>query len=65
MILDALDKIPGGAETHYQPEDEKILSKAPIRAPEGTTGFHHFEDSRGESMIYLQGGGEGRGKYPY
>ena len=42
-----------------------ILSKAPIRAPGGTSGFHHFEDCRGESMFYIEGGGEGRGKYPY
>ncbi|MBT3771497.1 MAG: NADH-quinone oxidoreductase subunit D [Euryarchaeota archaeon] len=65
MILDALDKIPGGADTHYSPGDEMILSKAPNRAPEGASGFHHFEDPRGESMFYLQGGGEGRGKSPY
>ena len=32
---------------------------------EGTTGYHHFEDSRGESMFYIVGGGEGRGKMPY
>ncbi len=65
MIIDALDKIPGGVSTTYQSGDEKILAKVPARAPEGATGNHHFEDSRGESMFYIQGGGEGRGKYPY
>ena len=65
MVLEALDKIPGGCETHYASEDEMILAKAPKRAPEGTSGFHHFEDCRGESMFYIEGGGEGRGKYPY
>ena len=38
---------------------------APARAAEGQTGFHHFEDSRGESMFYLSGGGAERGKHPY
>ena len=65
MVLEALDKLPGGAETHYSPDDEMILAKAPTRAPEGARGFHHFEDCRGESMFYLEGGGEGRGKNPY
>lgn len=65
MIIDALDKIPGGSDTTYQSGDEKIITKVPSRAPEGATGHHHFEDSRGESMFYLQGGGDGRGKYPY
>ena len=65
MVLDALDKMPGGADTHHQHGDEAILAKAPLRAPEGTSGFHHFEDSRGESMFYIVGGGEQRGKFPY
>ncbi len=67
MILSALDKIPGGAETHYNKKDEMIYTKPPIRAPAGQTGFHHFEDSRGESTFYLVGGGgkKGRGEFPY
>jgi NADH-quinone oxidoreductase subunit D len=65
LVLQALDKMPGGAETYHEPGDPKILAKAPSRAPEGTSGSHHFEDSRGESMFYLAGGGEGRGKMPY
>ena len=65
LALQALDKIPGGADTYYEPEDPMILAKAPSRAPEGTSGAHHFEDSRGESMFYIAGGGEGRGKQPY
>jgi NADH-quinone oxidoreductase subunit D len=65
MCLDALDKMPGGAETHYTEGDPMILGKSKQRAEEGQTGFHHFEDSRGESMFYLAGGGEQRGKHPY
>ena len=65
MVLQALDKMPGGSETYHEPGDPKILAKAPSRAPEGTYGSHHFEDSRGESMFYIAGGGEGRGKMPY
>jgi NADH-quinone oxidoreductase subunit D len=65
LVLQALDKIPGGAETYHEPGDPKIIAKAPSRAPEGTSGSHHFEDSRGESMFYIAGGGEGRGKMPY
>ena len=70
MILDAFDHFPGGADTHYSKEDDKIFAeniwgKAPARAAEGQTGFHHFEDSRGESMFYLSGGGAERGKHPY
>ena len=47
MILDGLKKIPGGAETHYSPGDEAIISKAPARAADGQTGSHHFEDIKG------------------
>jgi NADH-quinone oxidoreductase subunit D len=65
MVLEALEKIPGGADSHYSPGDAMIQSKAPLRAPAGSSGFHHYEDCRGESMFYLQGGGEGRGKHPY
>jgi NADH-quinone oxidoreductase subunit D len=65
LVLQALDKMPGGANTYHEPGDPMILAKAPTRAPEGTTGAHHFEDSRGESMFYIAGGGEGRGKQPY
>ena len=65
MVLEALENIPRGADTYHEPGDPAILAKAPSRAPEGTSGFHHFEDSRGESMFYLVGGGEGRGKLPY
>ncbi len=65
MSLDALNKIPGGAETHYAEGDPMIISKVKERAEEGKTGFHHFEDSRGESMFYMVGGGDKRGKYPY
>lgn len=64
-ILSALDSMPGGAETHHAPGDPMLLAKAPTRAPEGATGMHHIEDPRGESMFYLKGGGEGRGKMPY
>lgn len=65
MVLEALERMPGGAETHYEPGDPAIIAKAPSRAPEGTFGSHHFEDSRGESMFHIVGGGEGRGKNPY
>ena len=43
MLLDAIEKIPGGANTHYQPGDEMIITKAPTRAPEGATGFSTYE----------------------
>ena len=36
MVLQALDKMPGGSETYHEPGDPKILAKAPSRAPEGT-----------------------------
>jgi len=65
MILEALDRLPGGTDTHHEPYDPMILSKAPSRAPEGSSGFHRFEDSRGESLFHIVGGGEGRGKMPY
>ena len=65
MVLDGLNKMPGGAETHYSPGDEAIIGKAPSRAGDEQTGFHHFEDSRGESMFYIAGGGDQRGKHPY
>ena len=65
MLLDAIEKIPGGSNTHYQPEDEMILTKAPTRAPEGATGFSTYECTRGVSNFYIQGGGDGRGKHPY
>ena len=65
MVLEALERMPGGAETHYEPGDPAIIAKAPSRAPEGTFGSHHFEDSRGESMFHIVGGGDGRGKNPY
>ena len=65
MILDAIDKIPGGANTHYANDDDMILAKAPTRAPEGATGFSNYECTRGSSQFYIQGGGEGRGKMPY
>ena len=65
MVLEALEKIPRGADTYHEPGDPAIIGKAPSRAPEGTSGYHHFEDSRGESMFYIAGGGEGRGKQPY
>ena len=58
MILDAIDKIPGGANTHYANDDEMILAKAPTRAPEGATGFSNYECTRGSSQFYIQGGGE-------
>ena len=65
LTLQALDKMPGGSDTYHEPGDPKLLAKAPSRAPEGTSGYHHFEDSRGESMFYIAGGGEARGKNPY
>ena len=65
MLLDAIEKIPGGANTHYQPGDEMLIAKAPTRAPEGATGFSTYECTRGVSNFYLQGGGDGRGKNPY
>jgi NADH-quinone oxidoreductase subunit D len=65
MILDAIEKIPGGSNTHYSPGDEMILTKAPTRAPEGATGTSTYECTRGVSQFYLQGGGDGRGKHPY
>ena len=65
MVRPALDKMPGGSETNHEPGDPKIIAKSPSRAPEGAYGSHHFEDSRGESMFYIAGGGEGRGKMPY
>ncbi len=64
MVLDALENMPGGAATQHQPRDEARLSQSPLRAPEGTSGLHHFEDSRGEPMFYIVGGGEQRGKFP-
>ena len=65
MILDALDRMPGGAETNHASDDPSIRAKLPERSAEGTTGMHRFEDSRGESLFYLAGGGAGRGKSPY
>ena len=65
MLLDAIEKIPGGANTHYQPGDEMLITKAPTRAPEGATGFSNYECTRGASQFYIQGGGDGRGKNPY
>ncbi|MEZ8033037.1 MAG: hypothetical protein QMC44_05225, partial [Candidatus Poseidoniaceae archaeon] len=65
MVLDALNKIPGGMNTNYANGDEMILTKAPTRAPEGATGFSNYECTRGASQFYVQGGGEGRGKNPY
>jgi NADH-quinone oxidoreductase subunit D len=65
MILDAIEKIPGGKNTNYASGDEMILAKAPTRAPEGATGFSHYECTRGASQFYIQGGGDGRGKNPY
>ena len=65
MVLEALEKIPRGADTYHEPGDPALIAKAPSRAPEGASGSHHFEDSRGESMFYLAGGGEARGKNPY
>ena len=65
MVLEALDKIPGGAETHHAHDDPAILAKAPLRAPEGASSIHRFEDSRGEAAFHIIGGGEQRGKYPY
>jgi len=65
MILDAIEKIPGGKNTNYAAEDEMILTKAPSRAPEGATGFSNYECTRGASQFYIKGGGDGRGKNPY
>ena len=65
MILDAIEKIPGGKNSNYANGDEMILAKAPTRAPEGATGFSHYECTRGASQFYIQGGGDGRGKNPY
>ena len=65
MLLDAIEKIPGGANTHYQPGDEMLITKAPTRSPAGATGFSTYECTRGVSNFYLQGGGDGRGKHPY
>ena len=65
MVLDALNKIPGGKNTNYANGDEMIYTKAPTRAPEGATGFSNYECTRGASQFYIQGGGEGRGKNPY
>ncbi|MCH1422494.1 MAG: hypothetical protein L7U62_03255, partial [Candidatus Poseidoniaceae archaeon] len=65
MVLDALNKIPGGKNTNYASGDEMIFTKAPTRAPEGATGFSNYECTRGASQFYIQGGGEGRGKNPY
>ena len=65
MVLQGLDKMPGGSETYHESGDPAILAKVRERAAEGKTGYHHFEDSRGESMFYLAGGGEKRGKHPY
>ena len=65
LVLEALERIPGGADTYHEPGDPAILAKAPARAADGATGFHHFEDPRGESMFYVAGGGDERGKNPY
>jgi NADH-quinone oxidoreductase subunit D len=65
IILDAIEKIPGGRNTTYANGDEMILAKAPTRAPEGATGFSNYECTRGASQFYIQGGGDGRGKNPY
>ena len=35
MVLDAIEKIPGGKNTNYASGDEMIFTKAPTRAPEG------------------------------
>ena len=61
MILDAIEKIPGGKNTNYSSGDAMILAKAPTRAPEGATGFSHYECTRGASQFYIKGGGDGRG----
>ena len=50
-VLEAIDRIPAVPKPHHEPGDPAILAKAPSRAPEGTFGSHHFEDSRGESMF--------------
>ena len=47
MLLDAIEKIPGGKNTHYSTGDEMIYTKAPTRAPEGATGFSNYECTRG------------------
>lgn len=65
IILDAIEKIPGGKNTHYSKGDEMIQAKAPTRAPAGATGFSNYECTRGSSQMYIQGGGDGRGKNPY
>jgi NADH-quinone oxidoreductase subunit D len=65
LVLQALDGIPGGADTYHEPGDPALLGKAPSRASDGQTGFHHFEDPRGESLFYIVGGGDARGKNPY
>ena len=65
MILDAIEKIPGGKNTNYAKGDKMILTKAPSRAPEGATGFSNYECTRGASQFYVQGGGDSRGKNPY
>ena len=65
MILDAIEKIPGGKNTNYSNGDEMILAKAPTRAPEGATGFSNYECTRGASKFYIKGGGDSRGKNPY
>ena len=65
MILDAIEKIPGGKNTNYASGDAMILAKAPTRAPEGATGFSNYECTRGASQFYIKGGGDGRGKNPY
>ena len=41
LTLQALDKMPGGSDTYHEPGDPKLLAKAPSRAPEGTSGYHH------------------------
>ena len=39
LVLEALERIPGGADTYHEPGDPAILAKAPARAADGATGF--------------------------
>ena len=53
------------APRHTMSQAIENYRQGSIQSSGGTYGSHHFEDSRGESMFYLAGGGEGRGKMPY
>ena len=63
MILDAIEKIPGGKNTNYANGDEMILAKAPTERPKVLPVFALRVHPWGLAVLH-QGGGDGR-KNPY